>query len=356
VSASFSSTAEWAREQVRSGRLPAAVVGVVSESGVQMLEAFGSSAERAVKRDDYFELYSVSKPLVGLAAMRSVRAGDLSLEDTLESALQGFSRSRTDTVRLEHLLSHTSGIADIALDDPLELRHALMSARQEFEAGTMTSYSNLAYEGIAAMLEAATGSSVYEHVSRLNSSTIPDGISFDYGVNPHPVHGADEFGLDVEVLRRHRHPAAGAYATAPAILDLGARVLESLREESSPLLASTDLREMLVPRTIGLVDPHPGVLRKEYGLAWNLRPSSVAISPGDSFGHAGLSGTQWWIYPEFGISLVFMTNLIEAENHGVLFDELDITVAADLGLRDRASHHPRVPVVTAAPTAVQVTS
>ena len=334
MTTSFSGALDWAREQVRSGTLPSVVVGASSGGGAQMLESFGSSAERQVRPDDYFELYSVSKPLVGLAAMRAVEAGGLSLAHPLGSALSGASRDHGDTVRLEHLLSHTSGIKDIALDDPTELRQALRSAILEFTPGTMTSYSNLAFEGVAAMLERFTGSDVYEHVAELNSPEFPEGITFDYDVDPHPVHGAEGFGLDVEVLRGHRHPAAGAYGTAPALLELGSRVLGSLRGDSADLIRSESLHEMLLPRTTGLEDPHPGLERKEYGLSWNLRSATPRFAGSHSFGHAGLSGTQWWIYPELDTTFVLMTNLIDAENAGADFRELDRALCADLAESD----------------------
>ena len=51
-----------------------------------------------------------------MTVMRQVELGKLSLGNALSDALPGFGAGRADTVTLEHLLSHRSGIADPALE------------------------------------------------------------------------------------------------------------------------------------------------------------------------------------------------------------------------------------------------
>jgi CubicO group peptidase (beta-lactamase class C family) len=327
---SYDAAIDWVRDRVGTGDLPAAVIGIATADGQQTVESFGFSMGHRVRTTDYFGLYSLSKPLVALATMRVVQAGRLSLQDSLDTALLGTPSTWSDAVRLEHLLSHTSGIEDVALDDPTPIRQSLLAARRLFVAGSMVSYSNLAFEGVAAMVGAATGRTIYEHVSDLNSVAFPNGITFDAAVDAHPVHGAKDFGMDIGVLQGHRHPAAGAYASAPALLDLGVRVLRSIRAESEELLREPAMREMLRPRTLGLPEPVPSFPRKDYGLGWHLRQTSPGLADTNVFGHAGLSGTQWWIYPERGITLVLLTNLIDAENAGVAFDDLNDALTTGL--------------------------
>jgi CubicO group peptidase (beta-lactamase class C family) len=88
---------------------------------------------------------------------------------------------------------------------------------------------------------------------------------------------------------------------------------------------------MLRPRTLGLPEPTAAEERKEYGLAWHLRQYSSGLLDGNAFGHAGLSGTQWWIYPERDIAFVLLTNLVDAPGHGVDADELNNAFITDLG-------------------------
>jgi CubicO group peptidase (beta-lactamase class C family) len=295
--------------------LPAGVLGIGSSRGIEAIEAFGASGGRVARADDYFALFSVTKPLVGLAALRAVQAGSVALDDALdEAALPG--------VTLEHLLSHRSGLVDVPLDSPIPLRDQLASATADYAPGAMFRYTNLAFAGVGAMLERSTGRTVHEHIDDYLGQGA--GIGFDPGVDPHDVYGTDAVDLDLSRMYGHRHPAAGALGTAAGLVDLGGRVLRTIRDGSDELLDPALLRDMLLARTTGLGEPDPAATRSsEYGVSWNLREHSPELANRQVFGHAGWSGSQWWIYPEQDVVLVLLTNHLQAGDLGVDFSELN---------------------------------
>ena len=164
-------SADWARKQVDLGRVPVAVLGIASSRGIEDVVAFGTDAGRQATPEDHFALFSVSKPISALTVMRQVEQGKLSLGAPLSAAVPAFGARRTDSVTLEQLLSHRSGIADPALDAGTPLREALTKADQAFYAGSLVQYCNIAFEGAAAMAEWADGRPFEEQLISLARDT-----------------------------------------------------------------------------------------------------------------------------------------------------------------------------------------
>lgn len=179
---------------VQAGALPTAVIGVATRDGVQVLEARGRTGPRTARTGDHYRLFSITKPLVGLVAARELERGTLTLDTPLTEALPGFGARRDDVVRLRHLASHTSGITEPELDDARPLREALVSAGRDTEAGTLRRYSSLAFEGIAAPIEHASGSTWESRLDRLNVD-LGTQFTLDEAADPPPVLGLEEFDM-----------------------------------------------------------------------------------------------------------------------------------------------------------------
>ena len=152
----FDHAFDWARRNVEAGPLPTAVLGIATSAGVAALDAFGVERGRAASVDDHYPLFSVTKPIVGLAALRLIEAGRLTPETPLDRAIPEFGAGRDDVVRLRHLVSHTSGIIESPMDTP-GLRRSLLAPGRDFAAGSVSRYSTIAFEGVAALIEHASG-------------------------------------------------------------------------------------------------------------------------------------------------------------------------------------------------------
>ena len=148
----FDHAFDWARRRVEEGPLPTAVLGLATAEGVVALDAFGAASV-----NDHYPLFSITKPIVGLAALHLVERGRLTPETPLSSAVPAFGEGRDDLVRLRHLASHTSGIVEPPLDAPAGLRPSLLGPGRDFAAGTVSRYSTIAFEGIAELIAHTTG-------------------------------------------------------------------------------------------------------------------------------------------------------------------------------------------------------
>ncbi|MEV4953375.1 serine hydrolase domain-containing protein [Paenarthrobacter nitroguajacolicus] len=318
-------TADWARKQVDHNRVPAAVLGVASSHGIEDIVAFGSDGGRHATADDHFALFSVTKPISALTVMRQVELGKLALAASLGDALPGFGVGRTDTVTLEQLLSHRSGISDPALDDGTPLREALTSAGQAFYSGSLVQYCNIAFEGAAAMAEWADGRPFEDQLLALATDTGAHGLTFNTESNPHTVHGTDTAGLDVQAMYKNRHPGAGLFGTATDLLNLGTELLRN----SGKAVRPATLAAMRRPRTreVSHITTRPQPLRHT-GLGFQMPANESDLFAQGIYGHPGWSGTEWWMFPEQDRCVVFLTNVLDTPERGVDTNELFNAVAA----------------------------
>jgi CubicO group peptidase (beta-lactamase class C family) len=313
---------DWARRQVDSGVLPTAVLGIATSSGTTDVAAFGASGTRVAAVDDAYPLFSITKPIVALTALRAVERGLLALDAPLAGAVPEFGRG---DVTLTHLLSHTAGIAEPPLDAP-GLRRLLVEGGADFDAGSMSRYSTLAFEGVSALVEHATDAPLEAAIASLAADVGMPGLTFDRGCDPHPVYDAAEQGVDYEAFAELRHPGAGLFATAADLLALGSALLR----DDGTVVHPTTRAAMLRPLTTGLpkLEPYPERRGQDWGLGWNLRHSAPGLLERGVFGHGGWAGTEFWVYPEIDVCFVLLTNVASPGRLGFNADPLFNAVAA----------------------------
>ena len=122
-----------------------------------------------------FHIASVSKPFTAAAILQLQEKGGLRLSDTVSRFLPDFPEG--DKIRLENLLTHTSGIRDINdladYDDfarsphtPPELVAKFAGLPLQFQPGAKYSYSNSNYNLLALILERVSGESYPDYLRR----------------------------------------------------------------------------------------------------------------------------------------------------------------------------------------------
>lgn len=331
----FGHAFDWARRHVESAALPTAVVAVADRTGIVDAAAFGTSEGAAVTVDDPYLLFSITKPLTALTAARAMERGLLTPATALQEAVPGFGANRDDTVRLWHLLSHTSGIGEPPLDPAADLTTELVSRGRDFAAGTMSRYSTLAFTGVARMIEHVTDRSWEAELSVWTSQVGATGLTLDPDAPAHPVADAGAAGVDITRFRSHRNPGAGARGTASDLLAIGTQLLR-LTDPNDAVPADerivhpATLRAMITSRTDGIprLDPFSADRGTHWGLGWNLRTEAPGLLDRDVFGHGGWAGTEFWVHPTAGIAWVLLTN--QALRPGVDIDELDNAIVTAL--------------------------
>jgi CubicO group peptidase (beta-lactamase class C family) len=148
---------------------------LVSQEAQTVFEGVYGFASRQLNvrnaADTRFHIASVTKMFIAMAALTLVEEGRIRLDERPATYLPALS-SLDERITLHHLLSHTSGVADVYDDVPnapfeaLKARNGgsdlltyLASQPQKFEPGDGWSYSSTGYLLVGYVLEHVTGSS-----------------------------------------------------------------------------------------------------------------------------------------------------------------------------------------------------
>jgi CubicO group peptidase (beta-lactamase class C family) len=235
--------------------VPSAAAGVVAEGGATAIRGDGRQV---------FELASVTKVLVALAALVAVEEGSLDL--TQPAGPVG------STVR--HLLAHASGLAPDS-DDVLA------------PPATRRIYSNRGFELLADVIERATSVTIAAY-----------------------LHEAVVAPLGMTATRLEGSPGSGAVSTVDDLVVV-------LRELLTPtLIADSTLHEATSVAFPGLTGVLPGYGKQssnDWGLGFEVRDEKSPHWTGTTnapttFGHFGRSGTMMWIDPDAGVGLVCLSD------------------------------------------------
>jgi CubicO group peptidase (beta-lactamase class C family) len=168
-------------QQLTSSRLPGISVVIVRDS--EMLEASAGLADLrtaapATAATAYL-WFSMTKIVTATATMQLAESGALNLDDPVTRFLPGFPkpRDRWPEVRVRHLLSHSSGLANPVPvkwvhpagspgRDPHEFAMELLGrhSRLRSPAGSKAVYSNLGYIALGEVIAAAAQTSFEDYV------------------------------------------------------------------------------------------------------------------------------------------------------------------------------------------------
>jgi len=342
----FAPTFDYVRNLVHTDQLPSSVFGVTDAGGHTEIQSFGTwPTGQAVQNTDPYLLFSVTKPVVGLAFMQLVERGLVNLQHEVKQYLPDFGTGRADKVLVWHLLTHTSGMSEPALTEANggALRDQLPHTGANFLAGSFKQYSNMAFAASQAILERVTGLSLEDYLQQnLFGPLGMTSTSFNtYERNPAgflPMQGIEKVGLNYDGFLQLKHPAAGLFSSAPDLLKLGQCLLNDGVHEheggrgQGHILGKTTLREMIRPQTAGIpaIVPNEWPDDCEFGLTFIRPVRTQSIVHKNIYGHNGWGGCKFWMYPEEGVAFVLMTNLMDPSLHGVDLDMVHNVFSASL--------------------------
>jgi CubicO group peptidase (beta-lactamase class C family) len=108
----MSKISEFLDETIANGEIPSATYIVGTPAGVIAKGAAGRLGEGRgpVREDTLYDLASVTKPIVSIAAMQLLQAGKFSLDDPIALYLEEYRNTAKSEVTIFQLLTHTSVI------------------------------------------------------------------------------------------------------------------------------------------------------------------------------------------------------------------------------------------------------
>ena len=282
---------------------------------------------------------SITKPIVGMLAVQLASAGRLSLNEPVREFVDGFNRGPLRAITFRHLLTHTSGLPDMLLNNnELRARHASLAefvsetarVTPEFPAGTSCRYSSMGLAVLADVIEKITQTPLPELLQRdlfgplrMQDSWlgIPSGKFEELQPTLVPCElpiwqqQATDWNWNSRYWRSLGAPWGGMTSTSN---DLGRLAVCMLNQGTSPdhqtiihpLVISSSTQNQTCHMS-GLVESDR--LHRPWGLGWRFNWPDHATCFSDfvsseAYGHWGATGTLMWIDPKTQIWCVILTN------------------------------------------------
>ncbi len=372
---------------VDQGRVAGLATLVARRGQVAHFECYGKldlAANKAVQPDSLFRIYSLTKPIISVAALMLLEAGCFLLDDPVSKWIPEFKNFKvlpTSTsaggepgrleqdITIRHLLTHTSGMGYGFMAGPIEVAYAdakifssiltlQMPLSQLIETitqlplvaqpGAAWHYS-VAHDVIGYLIGLISGQPVevflreriFEPLGMPDTGFyVPAGKLDRFG----PLYsGPGEAGLTVldEVatspfVRPEANPSGGAglVATVPDYLRFLLMLANGGELGGVRLLRPDTVRAMLTNQLTGPLlpvrfnDPWPGM---GFGLGLGVQVDDVPQAgwPAGAFGWIGVSGTTAWVYPREELIVIAMPQALFNWEASDKFREMAYTAIMD---------------------------
>jgi CubicO group peptidase (beta-lactamase class C family) len=270
-----------------------------------------------VRLDTKLNLGSMNKMFTAVVIAQLVEEGKLSFQDPVEKFLAGkvWTKADLSKVRIEHLLTHTSGLGSYfnetwqhtarqflrRVDDykPLVAEETLA-----FEPGTRWQYSNTGFLLLGAVIEAVTGQDYFDVVRErvYARAGMPNSDCYDIdlvvpslGVGYSRERTADGVRWRANTFEHviRGGPAGGGYSTVEDLLAFS----EALRHGR---LVSPAMLERLT-------SPKPEVGSPEYGYGFGVGLDALGRRAGHTGGFSGISSVLD-VYLDSGWTMAVLSN------------------------------------------------
>ena len=293
-----------------------------------------------MQTDTIFDLASLTKVIATTTAvMMLVEEGRIRLRDPVARYIPGFERHDKQSITVEHLLTHVSGLRpDFDLEEEFDGHDvAIAQAIDERPValpGTRFNYSDINFVVLGEIVARVSGVPLDEFATqcifkplRMLDTTFRPRTTLHSRIAPTeactplgwPCGGRGALMLRGTVhdptARRMGGVAghAGLFGTASDLARFGAMMLSGGVLDGVRIMTSATVARMASPATpVGLDDRR--------GLGWDI-DSRYSANRGDlfstgSFGHTGFTGTSIWLDPSTDTAVIFLSNRVHPDGDG----------------------------------------
>ncbi len=325
------------------GVFTAAACAVFTESREQskrFIKTWGRTKKgkegKKVTTETFFDLASLTKPLcTTLSVLYLIDQGMLDWNDSLEMLLKAEIEPGKRNIRLDQLLSHSSGLKpyrpyfagfapEIKKDNKKKLIKALLEEPLAYEPGSECRYSDLGFMLLGEVVERVSGRQLDSFFNEkiIEPLRIKEALFFNSLNRNKSKEETEKFAatekcpwrgmiMQGEVHDEHAWLMggvaghAGLFGTIGAVLLMTEKILHQWQgKENLPVCGTTTLQKALQKKysdqtwCMGFDTPTPGG-----------SSGGKYLSP-QSVGHLGYTGTSFWIDPEKDLIMILLTNRV----------------------------------------------
>jgi CubicO group peptidase (beta-lactamase class C family) len=328
----FDTAFDTARRGVDDGTVPFAIVAIAGAEGLVRLDSFAPAGGPRIGTNAVCLLASITKPIVATAIMRLASTGRFSITRPLSTWLPELDAAGLAPFTAWHVLTHTTGIADVDLErllldggDRAEYVRRTIAAGQGWAPGSRFLYATNTFELLALAVERALDRPL-EDVLRTEvldplgmtattfdlaragdlrapitvgswDGTISEGAGTDAAFGERAVAGFSSLRL----------AGGGLWSSAADLVRFGRAMLRGGELDGVRVLGRAVLDMMTREVTVNGLGTMPDRLVDEhYAIGWG-KPGAASPASPLAFGHGGVSGTRLWIDPAYDLVFVYLT-------------------------------------------------
>ena len=340
-----------AARHVETGRVPFAILALAGAEGLVRMEAFPPQDGPRIGTNAVCLLASITKPIVATAVMRLAQTGRFPLTAPLSRWLPELDAAGLAPFTAWHVLTHTTGIADVPWADVImgrggraELIRRTIAAGQGWTPGSQFLYATLTFDLLAEAVARALDRP-FDEVLRdelLDPLGMAD-TTFDHaragarrapiriGRPDDPTYAIPEGTnpeLAVATLSPLRLAGAGLWSSTGDLLRFGRAMLRGGELDGVRVLGRPIVALMTREVTVDGLGARPDRLQADhYAVGWGKPGAGDPGSP-LAFGHGGLTGTRLWVDPQHDLVGVYLTG--SWGDAGEVSDEIRMAVYAAL--------------------------
>jgi len=359
-------------ERAASGHIPGAVALVARHGKIAYHEAFGAIAPGGapMTTDAIFRIYSMTKPIVSVAAMMLWEEGRLLLSDPIAKYIPAFATMHVGmdkvpasrAITVQDLLRHTSGLTyEFRGSGPVhkayaDARVARLKQTNADQAETLASLPLLHQPGahweysrstdvLGRLVEAISGQTLGAFLSaRILTPLGMTDTAFSVPEHDHariaepfandPEGGAAVALLDVKRTAMFESGGGGLVGTSMDYARFCAMLANNGRLGEVRLLGRKTI-ELMTSDHLGNVPSNPDLLPPGhgFGLGFAVRTSAgMAPFPGSvgNYYWSGAAGTSFWVDPAERLYAVLMIQApVQREYYRLLFRDLVYAAVTD---------------------------
>ena len=332
------------QEAVDGEFIPGALILVGNSDGVGLLETAGfqtSAGRNPVNSQTIFRIYSMTKPIVSVAAMSLIEDGLLALDDPIEKYIPEFSnlrvidrdsgevRAARNSITVENLLTHESGLIQAIFSPDSELGKMYqrdfpdyfdITARDlagrigklpvYFEPGSAWHYGH-STDVLGAVLEVAAGKALDQVLNeRIFEPLGMDETSFYLSSDKAERIAEPNFGAmaDNTQVRAMLSGGGGLNATTEDYVRFAEMLLRGGEYRGTRIIEESTL-DLMREKRIGSEVSREFFFYGEtgdWGLGFHLQPTTEDPDGPHNFGWRGIGGTLFLVDEENDFYMIYM--------------------------------------------------
>src|SRR5689334_22424216 len=346
----------WLADRAKSGAFSGVVL--VARNGVPIYSAAYGMADRARRVpntiDTRFNLGSMNKMWTAIAVAQLVEQGKVDLDATVGRYVPDLpNKSIRETVKIRHLLSHTSGMGSYFRKgflrnqtyaaSPADIVPFYADDSLSFAPGARMQYSNSGFALLGLIVERVSGQSFYDYMKRniIDRAGMTTAAYVDVRRRPadvavgsaKPEDGSGEAQPNWDNIEQHSSPAGGAYASARDLVAFS-------RALWSGTLVNASLAKQF---TTGQVAMGP---QMQYAFGFGVGSINGWRQVGHNGGIPG-ANAEFMMFPDQGVDVVVLANMDPPAASQVVGKVVGALTGANLQLATDAA--PRLATVDVGP-------